>query len=241
MPVGFEIFQKVSRPASDLLERFRGIPTADLGDVMHKRGAFASEIAAMYRPLRSFVGTAVTVSVPDGAFEVIKLAIQTAQPGDVIVINARGNTNHALLGDNVCRGMKARGIAGLVVDGAVRDRSTIQADDFPVFARGTALIMGAIQGSGEVNVPIACGGVVVNPGDIIVADEDGVIAVQPHRAEEVLDAAQALHLKHQSARPVLLRGEVTDIENIHQRAVSRGGTFFDGPFPAPSNEVLTQD
>jgi regulator of RNase E activity RraA len=74
-----------------------------------------------------------------------------------------------------------------------------------------------------------------------VADEDGVIAVQPHRAEEVLDAARALHLKHQSAQPILLRGEVTDIENIHQRAVSRGGAFFDKPFSAPSNEGTSQD
>jgi regulator of RNase E activity RraA len=232
MPLGYEVFGDIQRADRALVEQFRGVPTPDLGDVMYKRGAMAPAIAPLYRPIKPFVGTAITASVPDGAFETIKLAIDTAQEGDVVVVNAAGNTNHALLGGNVCRGMKARGIVGLVADGAVRDRSEIQEDDFSVFVRGVALIMGAIQGGGEVNVPIACGGVVVNPGDIIVADEDGVVAIPPARAHEVLEAAKALHSKHQSVQPILLRGEVTDIEGIRERSVARGATIHSGTFPA---------
>lgn len=230
MPLGYEVYQRINRPDRALVDKFHGIPTADLGDVMNKRGAMTPSLGPLYRPIRAVVGTAITASVPDGAFETIKIAIDTAQEGDIVVVNAGGNTNHALLGGNVCRGMKSRGIAALVADGAVRDRSEIQEDDFPVFVRGIALIMGAIQGGGEVNVPIACGGVVVDPGDIIVADEDGVVVIPPARAQEVLEAAKGLHEKHQSVQPVLLRGEVTDIDNIRERAVARGASFVDGTF-----------
>lgn len=231
MPIGYEIYRQVARPESALIARFRDLPTADLADVLHKRGAMDPAIAAVYRPVAAAIGPAVTVSVPDGAFETIKIAMEATQPGDVLVINARGNVHHALLGGNVCRGLKARGLAGLVADGAIRDVTEIRDDAFPVFARGVALVMGAIEGAGEVNVPIACGGVVVNPGDIVVADADGVVVVPPHAAVAVLAAAHALHARHLAAQPILLRGEVTGIAGITARAVERGADFHEGPFP----------
>jgi len=236
MPLGFEIYTDIERPDPELIGLLEGVPTADLGDVMFKRGAVTPAIAPLYRPIRSIVGPAITVSVPDGAFEVIKLAINTAKPGDVIVVNAGGNVNHALLGDNVCRGMKARGIKALVADGCVRDRGTIQEDDFPVWSRGVALVMGAIQGGGEVNVPIACGGVVVNPGDLVVADEDGIVVIPPARVKEVAEAAHALHERHVKVQPTLLRGEVTDIDNITARATGRGGVFVEGTYVSTNAE-----
>lgn len=226
MPLGYEVYQRISRPDRALVEQFRGVPTADLGDVMNKRGAMTPSLAPLYRPIRSVVGTAITVSVPDGAFETIKIAIDTAREGDIVVVNAGGNTDHALLGGNVCRAMKSGGIAALVADGAVRDRSEIEEDGFPVFVRGVALIMGAIQGGGEVNVPIACGGVVVNPGDIIVADEDGVVVVPAGEAENVLQAVKALKRNHEAAEPVYARGGLAGLEEIEARARAAGCEFL---------------
>jgi 4-hydroxy-4-methyl-2-oxoglutarate aldolase len=230
MPLGFEIYRQINRPDPELVERFRAVPTADLADVMYKRGGFDPQIGPVYRPIDKVVGPAITVSVPDGAFEVVKVALEMTEPGDVVVVNARGNVQQALLGGNVCRGLKARGVAGLIADGAVRDVSEIREDGLPVFARGAALVMVPIEGAGEVNVPIACGGVVVNPGDIVVADEDGIVVVPPDRAEEVLDAAEALDRKHQAAQPELLAGKVAGIGPILERVTARGATFHDRPY-----------
>lgn len=235
MPLGFDVFRGINRPNPQLIEKFRSIPTADLADVMQKRGGMDPLIRTLYAPLDRVVGPAVTVSVPDGAFEVIKIALEMSQAGDVVVINAHGDTKHALLGGNVCRGLKARGLAGMVVDGAVRDLTEIREDGFPVFARGLALFMGPIVGAGEVNVPIACGNVVVNPGDIIVADEDGIVVVPPHEAASVLEAAHALHERHQAAQPVLLSGKITGIDGILERAVERGAAFHDDAYTISSH------
>jgi regulator of RNase E activity RraA len=230
MPLGFTIHRSITRPDRALVERFRGVPTADLGDVMRKHGAFDPQIKALFSPMPPVVGTAITVNVPDGAFDMIKVAINTAQAGDVVMVNARGNVNHALLGGNVCRGMRSRGIEALIVDGAIRDLTEIREDGFPVFTRGVALVMGTMEGAGEVNVPIACGGVVVNPGDIIVADEDGIVAVPPAQAEAVLEAAAALHAKHASVQPLLLSGGVTNIDSILENVATKGAEFIDAPF-----------
>ena len=228
MPVGFEIYREIPRPPAELIEAFRGVPTADLVDVMHKRGSVDPAIRPIYRPMPNVVGPAVTISAPDSAFSIIKAGLGMTQAGDVVVVNARGSLDFALVGGNVCRGLKARGVAAFLADGSIRDVSEIREDGLPVFARGVALQMGPIPGAGEINVPIAFGGVVVNPGDIIVADEDGIAVIPPHRAEEVLAAAHALHEAHQAAQPALLRGEVTGIEAFLEQVTKSGGVIHDG-------------
>jgi regulator of RNase E activity RraA len=154
--------------------------------------------------------------------------MEQTQAGDVLVINARGVLNGALVGGNVCRGLVHRGLAGLIADGAVRDASEIQQDGLPTFARGITTVMGPIDGPGEVNVPIACGGVVVNPGDIVVADEDGIVVVRPSEAEEVLAETAKLEASHEAVQPILLRGEVTNIAKIERALREQGCTFMDG-------------
>jgi regulator of RNase E activity RraA len=228
MPVGFEIYRDIPRPSAELIEAFRGVASADLVDVMHKRGSVDPAIRPVYRPMLSVVGPAVTISVPDAAFSIVKAGLEMTRAGDVVVINARGSLDFALVGGNVCRGLKARGVAAFLADGSIRDVSEIREDGLPVFARGIALQMGPIPGAGEVNVPIAFGGVVVNPGDIIVADEDGIAVVPPHMAHEVLAAAHALHEGHQAAQPALLRGEVTGVAAILDQIIKDGGVIHDG-------------
>lgn len=227
MPVGFDIYREISRPSSDLLDKFRGIPPADLVDVMHKRGSVDASIQPVYRPIPAVVGPAVTISAPDAAFYIVKVGLEMTRTGDVVVVNARGNLDFALVGGNVCRGLKARGVAAFMADGAVRDASEIHQDGLPVFARGVALHIGPLTGAGEVNVPIAFGGVVVNPGDIVVADQDGIAVVPVADAEEILSAAVALHARHEAAQPVLLRGEVTGISAILDQLGQNGATVHD--------------
>jgi len=228
MPVGFRVIRRSSRPESALLKRFVALHTADLSDAMNRAGTMDRGIQPTFAPIKRTVGPAVTVSAPTGAFNIVKIGMEQTQAGDVLVINARGVLNGALVGGNVCRGLVHRGLAGLVADGAVRDASEIQEDGLPTFARGITTVMGPIDGPGEVNVPIACGGVVVNPGDIVVADEDGIVVIRPSEVEEVLAETAKLEASHEAVQPILLRGEVTNIAKIERALREQGCTFVDG-------------
>ena len=228
MPVGFRVFRHSPRPDAALLQRFAELHTADLSDAMNRSGTMDRGIQPIFTPIRRVIGPAVTVSAPTGAFNMVKIGMQHTQAGDVLVVNARGALNGALVGGNVCRGLVHRGLAGFVADGAVRDASEIREDGLPTFARGVTTVMGPIDGPGEVNVPIACGGVVVSPGDIIVADEDGIVVVRPSEAEEVLAETARLEISHAAVQPVLLRGEVTNIAKIERALREQGCTFVDG-------------
>jgi len=228
MPVGFRVIRRASRPDKALLARFAALHTADLSDAMKGSGTLDRGIQPAFTPIKRVVGPAVTVSAPTGSFNMVKIGMEQTQAGDVLVINARGELNGALVGGNVCRGLMHRGLAGLIADGAVRDASEIQQDGLPTFARGVTTLMGPIDGPGEVNVPIACGGVVVNPGDIIVADEDGIVVIRPSEAEEVLAETARLEASHEAVQPILLRGEVMNIAKIERALREQGCTFVDG-------------
>jgi regulator of RNase E activity RraA len=230
MPVGFRVYTHIQRPASEVLARFSALRTPDISDAMNRAGTMDNGIQPAYLPAKRVIGPAVTVSVPTGAFNVIKAGMQETRAGDVLVVNARGNLRGALIGGNVCRGLLHRGLAGVVMDGAVRDVSEIREDGLPVYVRGISAMMGPIEGPGEVNVPIACGHVVVYPGDIIIADSDGVVVVRPGEAETVADETESLLRKHAGVQEFLLRGEVTNIANIERGLRERGCEFLVGPY-----------
>ncbi len=114
-------------------------------------------------------------------------SLDIVEPGDAVVVDAGASGMNAALGDLISTKAKHRGIAGFVVDGHVRDLPDILELDFPVFARGTTSIGPLHRGPGEINYPICCGGVVVNPGDVVVADSFGVVIVPKDNAEEILE------------------------------------------------------
>ncbi len=226
MPVGFRVYATALRAEPTLLAKFAGLRTPDISDAMNRAGTMDNGIQAAYRPMGRVIGSAVTVSVPTGAFNVIKAAMQQTRRGDVLVINARGSLRGALIGGNVCRGLLHRGLAGVVMDGAVRDVTEIQEDGLPVFARGVSAMMGPIDGPGEVNVPIACGHVVVHPGDIIVADLDGIVAVRAADAAQIAEETQKLLGHYAGVQDVLRRGDVTNIANIERGLREQGCEFI---------------
>ncbi|MDA0629289.1 RraA family protein, partial [Acinetobacter baumannii] len=120
---------------------------------------------------------ACTVRVFPGDNLMVHKSLDIAQPGDIVVVTAGGSNMNAILGDMICTKAKHRHIAGFIVDGLIRDLPDILPLDFPVWARGTTPIGPLHRGPGEVNYPIACGGVVVNPGDLVVADDAGIVAI----------------------------------------------------------------
>lgn len=230
MPLGYRVFTEIERPPSELMARFAEIATPDLVDSMRKAGMVDGNIRPIYRPMSRFAGPAVTVSLPTGSYIVKKMALEMTQAGDVLVIAARGITHHALLGGNLGKCLKRRGLAGAIVDGAVRDAKEHQAVDFSVHARGLAINSGPKTGPGEVNVPVAFGHCVIFPGDIIVADEEGIAVVPPAHAEEVLRRLAELEEFHARSRPILERGEVTNIAATRKELEDTGCEFISTPW-----------
>lgn len=190
MSIGCKIVLDFKRPSTELIERFREIPVANLDDCMGRTAAVRAEIVPMGKP--KLLGPAFTVKVPEGDNLMFHKAMDLAKPGDVIVIDAGGSIQRSIFGELMAHYCKLRGIAGLAVDGSIRDAAEIAAMDYPVYARGVTPNGPYKNGPGEINTVISFGGKIVHPGDIVVADADGMLFVRPEEAEVLLKDANAV-------------------------------------------------
>ncbi|MCK1994355.1 RraA family protein [Peribacillus muralis] len=172
-----------------LIQQFRDLPTTAISDVMGGMSNLDSAIKPLDEGYR-FAGRALTVRVPVGDNSAVLKAIGEANPGDIIVVDCKGDTYRAIAGDFVVGMMQTMEIGALVVDGVIRDLKAIKDLKFPVFCKGSTVASSGKAGVGETNVPISCGGVSVFPGDIIVGDVDGVVVVPQARGKEILLQAE---------------------------------------------------
>jgi regulator of RNase E activity RraA len=186
---GFRIYTEINRPSQKLIHSFAKFPSSNINDEMGRMACTDAEIRP-YNNIR-LLGSAFTVKVPAGEFLMVHKAIDLAQPGDVIVVDGQGDVTKALIGEVMTRYAMSRGIAGFVIDGAIRDSGAIKNLAFPVYARGVTSNGPYKVGPGEINVPIVCGGIVVKPGYIVVGDEDGVVFINPEDAKVILSKTQA--------------------------------------------------
>lgn len=183
---GFQIRKKITRLSADVINRFGDFETPDISDLQNRLYTLSYEIHNMVNQ-DIFVGSAVTVKVFPGDNLMVHKALDVVQPGDVIVVDASASPVNAVMGDLVASKAKHRGVIGIVIDGLVRDLRGLQEVGLPIYARGVSPIGPLHRGPGEINYPISCGGIVVNPGDIIVADKTGVVVVRQEFAGEILD------------------------------------------------------
>jgi regulator of RNase E activity RraA len=174
-----------------VLARFATHSAANLGDALDRLNIVDGGIAPIWPGART-VGTALPVLTVAGDNKAVIAALEHIRPGDVLVINAQGYEGRAIIGDNLAQRFDVFGAAGAIVDGYVRDRDIIERLGVPVFARGLTPAGPWKNGPGAIGEPVAIGGVVVNPGDVIVADGDGVIVIPPHRVQEALDGVEAI-------------------------------------------------
>lgn len=187
-----EIRTMFERPEAALVAQLARCPTANLSDAMANLNTMTSGIHAVAEGLRC-CGPACTAVTRNGDFLPVLRALHAARAGDVLVIDNQGDSDTALWGEITTTEAQGKGLAGVVVDGLVRDIEGICAKRFPVFARGQIPRVGGRASLGEVNVPVRCGGVVVHPGDIVVADSDGVVVVPREKAALVIEAAERIH------------------------------------------------
>jgi regulator of RNase E activity RraA len=178
----------------NLIQQFRNLPTTAISDATEGLINLDSAIKPLKEEFR-MAGRALTVQIPVGDNSAVLKAIGEAKPGDIIVVDSKGDTYRAIAGDFVVGMMQTMDIGGLVVDGVIRDLEAIKELNFPVFSKGTTVASSGKAGVGETNVPISCGGVTVYPGDIIIGDIDGVVVVPKDKAEEILVKAKDKILK----------------------------------------------
>lgn len=183
---GFRVRMSIERTPKALVERYRKYETPDISDMLNRLYTMTSEIRNFVNET-PLIGPACTVKVYPGDNLMIHKALDVAKPGDVIVVDTGGNRRNAVIGDLVSNKAKHRGIAGFVIDGLIRDLPGVVEADIPVFSRGITPIGPLHRGPGELNYSISCGGIVVNPGDLIVADTIGVVVVRKDFAESIVD------------------------------------------------------
>lgn len=185
---GFRIRPIRERIDTTLIEAFRGLPVANVSDCMNRLTGTGA-LVRMHRE-GGLVGPAFTVRTAPGDNLMLHKALDMAAPGDVIVVDAGGDSTNALIGELMVSHAKARGIAGVVIDGAVRDRDVLQEINLPVFARAVSHRGPYKNGPGEIGFDVTVGGMIVQPGDLILGDGDGLLAVPRNGAGSILECAR---------------------------------------------------
>ena len=195
-----------SSPQADpaILETLRGIAVALLSDNL-RRSVGSVGLQPYHRP-KAMAGTAVTVRSRGGDNLTLLRAYEFCRPGDVMVIDCGGDITNAVLGGILTYYGATIKLSGMVVDGAIRDVAEIRERDFPVYARGVNHRGPYKDGPGEINVPVSIGGMVVNPGDIIVGDQDGLLAFAPSEAPILIEKALAQAKKEADTMQAMKEG-----------------------------------
>ena len=190
--IGYRILKRHQTVGADVVAKFRQLPVANVSDSMSRMAAAGPRL----RPIHGgsgvvLAGPALTVKVRPGDNLMLHKALDLALPGDVIVCDGGGDLTNALIGELMISHAIVRRIAGIVINGAVRDAAAIRAGNYPVFAAGVTHRGPYKDGPGEINVPIAIDGMVIAPGDLIVGDDDGVVCVPFGQVAAVLAATEA--------------------------------------------------
>jgi 4-hydroxy-4-methyl-2-oxoglutarate aldolase len=224
MSIGDRAFTKVDRPDPSLVSQLVLCDTADLSDAMRRSHTMVG-IHGMWPNPGRVAGPAVTASMPLGGVNLIRLAMNASQAGDVLVLAARGVEHVAFWGGHISEAMVNRGLAGVIVDGAIRDLEEVASAGLPIYARGVATAACTPEAPGEINVPVACGSIVVEPGDIVVADANGVVVVPDDSATAVLAAVKEIKAMQDSWADDMAKGAVPGIDATIEKAIERGFEF----------------
>jgi 4-hydroxy-4-methyl-2-oxoglutarate aldolase len=224
MPVVVRNTQRVER---SVVEAFASLGVATVYEAQGRTGLMAAWMRPIY-PGAHIAGTAVTVSVPPGDNWMIHVAVEQCQAGDVLVVAPTSPSDGTYFGDLLATSLKARGVLGLIIEGAVRDVRELTEMKFPVWSRYVSA-QGPLRANlGDINLPLQCAGALVNAGDLVIADDDGVCVVARAQATEVLDKSHAREKKESAVRARLAAGELgLDIYDMRQALAAKGLTYRD--------------
>jgi 4-hydroxy-4-methyl-2-oxoglutarate aldolase len=221
------IRRHIDRAGASTIDQLADVGTATVHEAMGRVGS----VGPFLQPIQQGVqvaGSAVTVLSHPGDNIMIHAAVEMCQPGDVLVVTNTAPSTHGMFGDLLATSLMARGVRGLVIDAGVRDTTDLRAMGFPVWAQHVS-VQGTVKNTpGSVNVPVVLGGVTVHPGDVICADDDGVVVVERLHADQALEHSLARLAKEAEMRAILASGRLgVDVYGLRQKLIDMGVEYID--------------
>jgi 4-hydroxy-4-methyl-2-oxoglutarate aldolase len=221
------VVRRIARADRSLVDAFARYGVATVHEAQARTGLLAAYLSPVYAGPH-ISGTAVTVSVPPADNWMIHVAVEQCQEGDVLVVAPTSPSEAGYFGELLATALRARGVRGVVVDAGCRDVAELERMGFPVWARCVSAFGTVKETLGSVNVGVVCAGQWIEAGDVIVADDDGVVVVARERAEAVLDACVIREQKEAAARRRYQAGEVSlDVQGMRDRLTERGLRYVD--------------
>jgi RraA family protein len=190
MGVGFSINRRVRKVGPDAVAQFRALPVANISDTMARMTAGGPRLRPMHAG-GNMAGPAFTVKTRPGDNLMVHKALDIAEPGDVVVVDAGGDLTNAIIGEIMSSYAEMRGLAGIVINGSIRDSGALRASRFPVYAAGVTHRGPYKDGPGEINVTVALDGMVIHPGDLVIGDDDGLLCVPFDQVDDICRATEA--------------------------------------------------